>query len=120
MVYPPESIIRLPFLRYARDKKIHSVLDAEKHLANHFKLSKKIRTQKKRSGNERLFLHKIRWSRTNLKVAGLISDPKLAHYKITSRGLSILTNPPTVLNDKFLSRYSEYKRWRRKGTRRKK
>ena len=60
MVYPPESIIRLPFLKYAKDGKIHSVLIAEKNLANHFDLSRKIRTQIKPSGGERLFLHKIR------------------------------------------------------------
>ena len=40
VVYPTESKLRLPLLRFAKDKKIHSVLDAEKFLANHFKLSK--------------------------------------------------------------------------------
>lgn len=114
MVYPPESIIRLPFLKFAKDGKIHSVLEAEKHLGKNFKLSEKIRKQMKKSGPERLFLHKIRWSRTNLKVAKFIRDPKIGHYQITARGLNVLKNPPQVLNDKFLSRYPEYKKWRRK------
>ncbi len=112
--YPPESKIRLPLLRFARDKKIHSVLDAEKSLANRYKLSNSERTRIKKSGGERLFLHRVRWSRTILKYAKLIEDPKRGFYKITPRGLKILKNPPTVLNDSFLSQFSEFKKSRRK------
>ena len=114
VAYPPESRLRLPLLKIAKDKKIHSVLDAEKFLANHFKLSKSERTRIKKSGGERLFLHRVRWSRTILKYAKLIEDPKRGFYKITPRGLKILKNPPTVLNDSFLSQFSEFKKPRRK------
>jgi len=114
VVYPPESIIRLPLLKLAKDGKIHSVDDAEKQLAKFFKLSPKIRNQIKPSGGERLFLHKLRWSRTDLKIAGIIRDPKTAHFQITPRGLKVLKNPPPVLTDKFLSQYKEFANWRRK------
>ena len=33
VTYPPESKIRLPLLRLVKDKKIHSVLEAEKYRA---------------------------------------------------------------------------------------
>jgi len=114
VTYPPESKIRLPLLRLAKDKKIHSVLDAEKSLANRFKLSNSERSRIKKSGGERLFLHRIRWSRTILKYSKLIEDPKLGYYKITARGLKVLKNPPTILNDSFLYQFSEFKKWRRR------
>ena len=115
VTYPPESKIRLPLLRLAKDKKIHSVLDVEKSLANRFKLSNSERSRIKKSGGERLFLHRVRWSRTILKYAKLIEDPKLGYYKITPRGLKVLNNPPSVLNDSFLSQFPEFKKWRRRN-----
>lgn len=114
MAYPPESQIRLPLLRLVKDKKIHSVLDAEKELVKRFKLSKLEISRIKKSGGERLFLHRVRWSRTNLKKVKLIEDPKPGYYKITTRGLKVLKNPPSVLNDVFLSQFLEFKKWRRR------
>jgi len=114
MAYPPESQIRLPLLKSARDKKIHSVLDVEKQLGEKFNLSKSEKSRIKKSGGERLFLHRIRWSRTILKYAKLIEYPKPGYYKITPRGLKVLKNPPTLLNDSFLSQFPEFKKWRRR------
>jgi len=57
MVYPPESQIRLPLLKSAKDGKDHSVLDIEKVLAKRFKLTNSEKTRIKKSGGERLFLH---------------------------------------------------------------
>lgn len=114
MAYPPESLIRLPLLQFASDGKVHSVDEAEEHLAkNIFQLPPEIRNQVKSSGNERLFLHKVRWSRTDLRVAGLIQDTEIAHFQITQRGLDVLKNPPPVLNDKFLNQFEEFAKWRR-------
>lgn len=39
MAYPPESQVRLPLLRFAKDGKLKSVLDAEKYLSKRFKLT---------------------------------------------------------------------------------
>lgn len=118
MAYPPESQIRLPLLKLVKDKKIHSTDEAEKFLANLFKLSTKQRNELKSSGGERLFLHKLRWSRTDLRVAGLIKDdPKPTCFQITKKGLKILKNPPDVITDRFLSDISkEFAKWRRRKT----
>ncbi len=114
MAYPPESQIRLPLLQFASERKVHSVDDTEEYLAkNIFHLSIEARNQVKSSGNERLFLHKVRWSRTDLRVAGLIRDTEIAHFQITQRGLDVIKNPPPVLNDKFLSQFEEFAKWRR-------
>ena len=114
ITYPPESQIRLPLLKSAKDGKDHSVLDIEKVLSKRFKLSNSEKIRIKKSGRERLFLHRIRWSRTILKNAKLVEYPKPGFYKITPRGLKVLKNPPTVLNDAFLSQFPEFKKWRRR------
>ncbi len=71
IAYPAESLIRLPLLKSAKDGKEHSVLDIEKVLAKKFKLTNSEKTRIKKSGGERLFLHRVRWSRTILKYAKL-------------------------------------------------
>ena len=114
MAYPPESQIRLPLLKSAKDKKIHSVLEVEKYLANYFKLTNSEKTKIKKSGGERLFLHRIRWSRTNLKYAKLLEYPKPGFYKITTRGLKVLEKTPKSLDDSFLSQFIEFRQWRRR------
>ena len=60
-----------------------------------------------------MFLHRIRWSRSILKHAKLLEYPKPGYYKITSCGLKVLNNPPTTLNDSFLSQFSEFVKWHR-------
>ena len=51
MPYPPESQIRLPLLKSAKDKKIHSVLVVEKYLGDYFKLNSSEKKQFKQSIN---------------------------------------------------------------------
>ena len=114
MAYPPESTIRLPLLKSAKDKKIHSVLEVEKFLGNYFKLNSSEKTRIKKSGGERLFLHRIRWSRTNLKYAKLLEYPKPGYYQITIRGINVLQKNPKTLDDSFLSQFIEFKTWRRR------
>ena len=68
----------------------------------------------KKSGGERLFLHRIRWSRTNLKYAKLLEYPKPGFYKITSRGSKVLEKNPKSIDDSFLSQFMEFRAWRRR------
>jgi len=114
MPYPPESQIRLPLLKSAKDKKVHSVLVVEKFLGDYFKLNSSEKTRIKKSGGERLFLHRIRWSRTNLKYAKLLEYPKPGFYKITFRGSKVLEKNPKHLDDSFLSQFIEFRTWRRR------
>ena len=79
MTLPKFSEITLPLLQLAKDGKEHSVADAEESLAKQFNLTDDERNQLKPSGNEELFLNRLRWARTHLKMALLIEDSKFSH-----------------------------------------
>jgi 5-methylcytosine-specific restriction enzyme B len=112
MALPKFSEITLPLLQFAKDGKEHSIIEAEEFLADKFKLTDEEKNRLKPSGNERLFLHKLRWARTALKWAVLIEDKKANHFKITPRGLDVLNQNPAKITEKFLSQFPEYKQHR--------
>jgi len=114
MALPVFSEVTLPLLKFASDGKEHSVKDAEAHLASLFNLSQEERSALKPSGGEALFLHKIRWARTHLKMALLIEDTRIAHFKITQRGQDVLKQSPPAITEKFLCQFPEYEEKRRK------
>ena len=90
-----------------------SVLDCERKLADHFNLTKQERLVEKKSGKERLFLHRIRWARTSLKKAGLIKDTRKGHFAITPLGLEEFESLPEIVTEKYLNKYASFKNSRR-------
>lgn len=89
--------------------------NAEIILAEKFSLSKIEKTILKPSGNERLFLNKIRWAKTHLEYAGLIKKTGKGRFAITTRGKEVLSLNPETITEKFLSRFDEYKQKRGLG-----
>jgi len=107
--------LMFPLLEYAKDGKIHSINDAEKHLAKKLNLTAEQRNRKKQSGYETFFLGRIRWARLYLRKAGLISDvKKKAHYKITESGKKFLKGGKKTLSSKILLDYPDFKKWQDK------
>jgi len=120
MTIPSFSEIGLPLLKFAKNGFYHKVLDLEEHLVAKFGLTDEEAKKEKKSGGERLFLHKIRWVRTHLKYAGLIEDPRKGDYKITQRGLKVLRQNPPSITEKYLQQFPEYSKWRKRGKKQKK
>lgn len=113
---PTISDITKPLLQFAGetiDPYEISVLEAEIFLAKKFKLTKKERLLEKKSGKERLFLHRVRWSRTYLKKAGLIVDTKIGHFKITKLGYKIMDENPDKITESYLNKFKSFKDTRR-------
>ena len=107
--------LMFPLLEYAKDGKIHSINDAEKHLAKKLNLTVEQQNRKKQSGYETFFLGRLRWARLYLRKAGLINDAKKkAHYKITESGKKFLKGRKKTLNSKILMDYPDFKKWQDK------
>ena len=119
MEIPDFEQLMKPLLEYAIDGKIHSVNNAENHLAKKFNLTKEQKEERKPSGREPKFLGRIRWARLYLKKAGLIFDPKEAHYKITDFGKKFLKKNPKI-NTKILMNVKQFKKWHDKDFRERK
>jgi len=109
MPIPDYQSIMLPLLKFAGDKKEHSIREAIEHIADIFNLSEEERRQLLPSGKQPIIDNRVGWSRTHLKKAGLLKDgSKKGYFQITERGLEILNEKPTQVDVKFLKRYPEY------------
>jgi hypothetical protein len=103
---PSSNDLMLPILRYSESD--IDTLELEKRLAEEFNLSENERNMIKNSGNERLFLNKIRWAKTHLHYAGLIEFTKKNWFKITQRGMEFIRTFNGKITESVLYRFKEY------------
>lgn len=94
MAIPDYQSIMLPLLELAGDNKIHRLRDAVELLANRFSLTEQERQEPMPDGRRFRFKYNVAWSRTYLKKAGLLEDPKRGEFRITERGRRILADRP--------------------------
>ena len=108
MSIPDYQTIMLPLLKHTSDRQEHllqSLIDA---LAADFRLTDSERRELLPSGNQGIFNNRVGWARTYLKKAGLITSPKRGVMQITDRGLQILKENPTRVDNKVLRQFPEF------------
>jgi len=116
MSIPDYQSIMLPLLKFAEDKKEHSVREAIDHISNIFNLSEEERREVLPSGRQYIIDNRVGWAKTYLKKAGLVESTKGSYFKITNLGLKVLQKTPKEINVKFLEqfpRFSEFKNIRK-------
>jgi restriction system protein len=101
----------LPLLKLAGDGEVHRVRDVVDLISNYFQLSKELRRDALPDGRNRL-THRTEWARTYLKKAGLLEYPSRGCFKVTGRGLEVLRSAPSVLDNKFLSKFPEFREFK--------
>lgn len=104
----------LPLLELAQDGKIVSLKYAEMKIAKTFQLTQQQQNKLKPSGGETTFANRLRWARLYLRKAGLIRDPKIAHYQITNKGKVVLKLNLKEIDEHFLKQYPDYVKWKKK------
>lgn len=55
-----------------------------------------------------VFSNRVHWACTYLKKAGLIESAGRGRFRLTEEGNHVFVNPPTVLDNQFLSRYPSF------------
>ena len=98
----------LPLLQHLEDGKEHSLRDVEESLAEHFGLSPAERAELLPSGQQGIFKNRIGWARTYLKKACMIESTKRGVFRITDRGLEVMSTKPSKLDAKYLEQFPEY------------
>jgi restriction system protein len=107
MSIPDFQSIMLPLLQLASDGEEHSIRGAVEALGNHFALTPEQKTQLLPSGQP-IFYDRVTWTRTHLKKAGLLHDPRRGYFKITDRGREILHRSPDRIDMNYLMEFPEY------------
>lgn len=112
MPIPDYQSVMLPLLRFAADRKEHSLKETIEGLAKIFELSEEERIEKLPSGQTYVFNNRVGWARTYLKKAGLLEDTKRAHFVITERGVNLLGENLDRIDVSILERYEKFREFK--------
>jgi len=115
MSIPEFQSFMLPLLRFTADQQEHSLREAIENLAQTFQLSEQERKELLPSGQQAVFDNRVSWASTHLKKAGLLESPRRSFFKITQRGLDVLSQNPARIDNKFLERFPEFVEFRGGG-----
>lgn len=111
---PDYQACMLPLLRFVADGKEHNIKEVIEHFYGIFNLSEEEKSRMLPSGLQSVIMNRAGWARTYLKKAGLIEQPRRAYFKITKRGIDLLSEKIEEINIKVLDRYDEFKEFRNK------
>lgn len=112
MAIPDYQSIMLPLLKFAGDQKEHSLREAIEILADRFNLTSDERRELLPSGQQEVFKNRVGWARTYMKKAILLESPRRGYFKITKRGIAVLSKNPQEINVKFLEQFEEFRKFR--------
>jgi restriction system protein len=108
MAIPDFQSVMLPLLRFAADKNEHSLQEAIEALAKEFHLTEEEKMELLPSGTQARFSNRVAWARSYFKQALLVENTRRSFFKITQRGLDLLSKKPTYINKKTLEQYAEF------------
>lgn len=108
MATPDYQSLMLPLLRFLGDKKEHSFRETLDALAKEFVLSEEELRELLPSGKQPIFNNRVGWARTYMKKAGLAESTRRGVFRITERGLKVLSQKPAEINVKYLKQFPEF------------
>jgi restriction system protein len=98
----------LPLLKLSSNQKEYTVHEAVEILSEKFNLTKEEKEEMLPSGQQTVVFNRIAWAKTYLKKAGLMEIPTRGKFKITKRGLNVLSSNPKKIDTKLLSKFQEF------------
>jgi restriction system protein len=108
MAIPDFQSIMLPLLKHLADGKEHSSQDIYEAMEKTFSLSREEREELLPSGKQRVFVNRIGWAKSYLKLSELIASTQRGFYKITNNGLHVLEDKDlSHIDVKFLFSVSD-------------
>jgi restriction system protein len=114
MSNPTFEDVMLPLLQTIKDKKEYSLRQVEEALSKHFQLTEEERNRLLPSGKMTYLYNRIGWAKTDLKFAGLIEQSGRGLFKITDRGLQVLSENLPKLDVEYLTKFPEFVEWQNK------
>lgn len=115
MTVPGFQEMMLPLLRLAEDGQEHRIADAIEILATKLGIDGDQRAELLPSGKQSRFTNRVHWARTYLGKAILLERGSYGTFRITGRGLQVLSENPTAISMSYLERFPEYVEFRKKS-----
>jgi len=112
MPIPEFPAFMQPLLELLADGQPRRVSELRDLLAVRFGLTQAEREALLPSGRARVFDNRVAWARTDLGQAGALESPSRGSVRITDRGREILSDKPSRIDRKYLSRYPEFQDFR--------
>lgn len=114
MAIPNYQGVYLPLLQLLQDGQEYSLRQVVDLLSKtkYFNLTSEEQNKLQPSGRQTIFGNRVGWSLLYLKKAGLIESTKRGFYLITDRGLKAIKEKPEKIDNKFLSEFEEFRKFR--------
>lgn len=111
MPIPTYEEIMLPLLKQIQDGKEHHFAEVVEALAVNFNLTDEEKEKLIPSGQQTVLANRVGWARTHLKMAGLVEYVMTRVFKITPRGLDVLSRNPAHIDNNTLRQFGEFVNW---------
>jgi restriction system protein len=106
---PDYQTLMLAMLEYVKDGKEYPISDCIDFLAEKFHLTEEELEQWLPSKKQKTFYNRVYWAKAHLKMAGTLENTRRGFFKITAKGLSVLSENPDTVNVKYLmSKFPDY------------
>jgi restriction system protein len=107
---PNFQSLMLPVLRAAAvgEQRIGAVVQT---LGEELGLSDAARAALLASGRQTIFANRVHWAKTFLAKAGLVEATRRGHFRVTQRGADVLATNPERIDNRFLSRFEEFRQF---------
>ena len=116
MPIPDYQSLMLPVLRFAEDRKEHSLAEFRQRLAAEFNLSEQELAERLASDSQTVFANRIGWAVQYLKAAVTLKSVKRGVYQISDRGLALLKGKPSEITVKTLRQFPEFMEFHEKAS----
>lgn len=108
MAIPDFQSVMRPLMEFLADGKEHSLRESIEHLAAHFRLTADEQRILLPSGRQELFKNRVAWTKTHLRMAGLIVPAARGIFQITQRGQDFLKAHAGSIDLRVLKRQPGY------------
>jgi restriction system protein len=113
---PDFQTIMLPLLKFISDGKAYHSHDIFLHLSKEFNLSEEELNEYVPSGQQKVFVNRISWAKSYLKMAKFIETIKKSELKITESGKNAIQKFSDGINIKLLKQIPEFQEYRKTET----
>ena len=108
MTIPDYQSLMLPVL-VASSKGEVRISQVAEQLADQLGLSAGERSELLPSGKQTVISNRAHWAKFYLNKAHLVEITRRGHFKITPRGQEVLRSKPSVIDNKFLMQFEEFR-----------